>query len=82
MSLKVRPFLVFKGRVEEAMRFYVSLFLGGGITHIVRNGPGGPGSEGSVMQATSTVGGQTVMCIDSFVKHDFIFTPAFSLFVG
>jgi predicted 3-demethylubiquinone-9 3-methyltransferase (glyoxalase superfamily) len=33
------------------------------------------------MKAVFSVGGQTVMCIDSMVKHDFTFTPAFSFFV-
>jgi predicted 3-demethylubiquinone-9 3-methyltransferase (glyoxalase superfamily) len=33
------------------------------------------------MQATFTLAGQTYMCIDSPVKHDFTFTPAMSLFV-
>jgi predicted 3-demethylubiquinone-9 3-methyltransferase (glyoxalase superfamily) len=81
MSLKVRPFLMFEGKAEEAMRFYVSLFPGGEVTDIVRYGPEGPGSEGSVMKATFTIAGQAVMCIDSFVQHNFTFTPAFSLFV-
>src|SRR5262249_38247846 len=48
---------------------------------LVRYGPGQAGAEGSVMKATFSVGGQTVMCIDSPVKHGFTFTPAFSLFV-
>ena len=81
MTLKVRPFLMFEGKAEEAMRFYISLFPGGEITEIVRYGKEGPGAEGSVMKATFTIAGQPVMCIDSFVQHNFTFTPAFSLFV-
>ena len=81
MAKTVRPFLMFEGRAEEAMRFYVSLVPGGEITSIARYGPGQPGPEGSVMVATFTVAGQAVMCSDSFVKHAFTFTPAFSLFV-
>ncbi|MBN1205427.1 MAG: VOC family protein [Myxococcaceae bacterium] len=81
MGAKVRPFLMFEGRAEEAMNFYVSLIPGSEIVDIVRYGPGGPGAEGSVMKAVFSVGGQTVMCIDSAVKHDFTFTPAFSFFV-
>jgi predicted 3-demethylubiquinone-9 3-methyltransferase (glyoxalase superfamily) len=81
MSTKVRPFLMFEGKAEEAMRFYVSLFPGGEVTHISRYGSGGPGPEGSVIVATFTIAGQAVMCSDSFVKHDFTFTPASSLFV-
>ena len=33
------------------------------------------------MTASFSIAGQTVMCIDSPIRHDFTFTPAFSLFV-
>ena len=81
MPQKVRPFLMFEGKAEEAMTFYVSLFPDGKIVDIVRYGPGQAGAEGSVKVASFMVGGQTVMCIDSPAKHAFTFTPAFSLFV-
>lgn len=81
MATTVRPFLMFEGRAEEAMNFYVSLIPGSKITSVARYGPGQPGPEGSVVVATFTVAGQTVMCSDSFVKHGFTFTPATSLFV-
>lgn len=76
----IRPFLMFEGKAEEAMKFYVSLFPGSEIIDIVRYGPGQAGPEGSIMKATFRVGEQTVMCTDSFVKHNFSFTPSFSLF--
>lgn len=72
---------MFQGDAEQAMNFYVSLFPGGRVVDIVRYGPGEPGAEGSVKKASFTIAGQTVMCIDSPVRHDFTFTPAFSLFV-
>ncbi len=81
MPQRVRPFLMFEGKAEEAMTFYVSLFPDGKIVDIVRYGPGLAAAEGSVKLASFTVGGQTVMCIDSPPKHGFTFTPAFSLFV-
>lgn len=81
MSTQVRPFLMFEGKAEEAMRFYVSLLPGSQILDITRYGPGGAGPEGSVMKATFSVAGQTVMCIDSPAKHAFTFTPSFSFFV-
>jgi len=34
------------------------------------------------MYATFRLKGQTVMCIDSTIKHEFTFTPAISLFVA
>jgi predicted 3-demethylubiquinone-9 3-methyltransferase (glyoxalase superfamily) len=81
MATQVRPFLMFEGKAEEAMKFYVSLIPGSEIGDITRYGPGGPGPEGSVMKASFTVAGQTVLCTDSFVKHAFTFTPSFSFFI-
>jgi predicted 3-demethylubiquinone-9 3-methyltransferase (glyoxalase superfamily) len=78
---KIQPFLMFEGKAEEAMNFYVSLFPGARVLGIIRYGPDGPGGEGSVMKASFRIGSQTIMCTDSFVKHNFSFTPAFSLFV-
>jgi predicted 3-demethylubiquinone-9 3-methyltransferase (glyoxalase superfamily) len=78
---KIRPFLMFDGKAGEAMNFYVSLFPDTEVLHVLWYGPNGPGAEGSVMKASFRIGNQTVMCTDSFVKHDFSFTPAFSLFV-
>ena len=81
MAQKIKTFLMFEGRCEQAMNFYVSLFAGAAITGVRRYGSEGPGKEGSVMQATFSLAGQTFMCIDSPVKHEFTFTPAMSLFV-
>lgn len=80
-TTKVHPFLMFEGKAEEAMNFYVSLFPLSAVTGVVRYGPGGAAPEGSIQKATFTVAGQTVLCTDSPVKHAFTFTPAFSFFV-
>jgi predicted 3-demethylubiquinone-9 3-methyltransferase (glyoxalase superfamily) len=77
----VRPFLIFEGRAEEAMNFYVSLFDDAKVVEILRYGPNQPGREGSVRLASFSIGDQTIRCIDSAVSHGFSFTPAFSLFV-
>lgn len=79
--MTVQPFLMFEGKAEQAMKFYVSVVPGTEIREIVRYGAAGPGPEGTVMRATFSVAGQTVMCTDSFVKHGFTFTPASSFFV-
>ena len=81
MSDSVLPFLMFEGRAEEAMRFYVSVFPDGKIIEIARYGKGAPGAEGTISRAKFSVGGQSILCTDSFVKHAFTFTPAISLFV-
>ncbi|MEK4252276.1 VOC family protein [Paenibacillus sp. FSL W7-1287] len=77
----VMPFLMFEGTAEEAMNFYTSVIEDSAITSITRYGPNENGTEGSVMQATFTLKGQSFMCIDSNVKHQFTFTPSFSIFV-
>jgi predicted 3-demethylubiquinone-9 3-methyltransferase (glyoxalase superfamily) len=79
---KVHPFLMFEGKAEKAMSFYVSLFPSSAIADVVRYGSGEAGPEVSIKKATFTVAGQTVLCTDSFVKHAFTFTPAFSFFVS
>lgn len=81
MPATIRPFLMFQGRAEEAMNFYVSLFPGSEIANVVRYGAGEPGAQGAIKMAQFTIGGQTLMCIDSPMKHKFSFTPSFSLFV-
>ncbi|KPL60962.1 VOC family protein [Rossellomorea vietnamensis] len=79
---KVTPFLMFQnGDAEEAMNFYTSLIEDSAITNIVRYGANESGDEGTVMQATFTLKGQEFMCIDSNVKHQFDFTPSFSIFL-
>lgn len=78
---EIRPFLMFEGRAEEALTFYVSLFPDAEVLEMVRYGAGQPGPEGSVLKARFRLAGQEVMCTDSLVKHAFGFTPALSLFV-
>lgn len=79
---KVIPFLMFQdGKAEEAMNYYTSLIEDSQITSIVRYEANQPGDEGTVMKATFTLKGQEFMCIDSNVKHQFSFTPSFSIYV-
>lgn len=78
---KVTTFLMFEGKAEEAMNFYISLFPNSAIQSISRYGAEGPGPQGSVVHATFTLAGQELMAIDSFVKHAFTFTPAISLYI-
>src|SRR6266851_7351104 len=73
---KVRPFLMFEGKAEEAMNFYVSLFSGAKVLDILRYGPNQAGTEGSVMKASFSIGDLTLMCTDSVVEHGFSFTPS------
>jgi predicted 3-demethylubiquinone-9 3-methyltransferase (glyoxalase superfamily) len=77
----VQPFLMFQaGDAEAAMTFYVSLFDGGEITELKRHPPGAP-AEGKLARAVFRIAGQSVMCMDSPIRHAFDFTPSSSLFV-
>ena len=82
MSQQFFTFLMFEGKAEAAMTFYVSLFKDAEIVTIRRYGPGEFGKEGSVLQAHFTLGAQHFMCIDSPMPHAFTFTPATSIFVA
>lgn len=81
MARAITPFLMFEGRAEEAMNFYVSLFAGSKVIRVERYGPGEPGREGSIKRASFRVCGQDLLCIDSPVSHAFTFTPSLSIFV-
>lgn len=79
MASAISTFLMFEGKAEEAMMFYIDLFKGK-LTAIQRYDPGETGTA-SVKVATFTLCGQTFMCSDSAVKHNFTFTPSTSMFV-
>lgn len=79
---KVTPFLMFQGgKAEEAMNYYTSLIEDSKVTSISRYGANEAGDEGTVMHATFSLKGQEFMCIDSNVKHEFSFTPSFSIYL-
>ena len=78
---KITTFLMFDGKAEEAMRFYMSLFKRSEILGITRYGANEDGVEGTVKHATFTLNGQEFMCIDSSAQHGFTFTPSMSLYV-
>ncbi len=72
---KITTFLMFEGKAEEAMNYYMSVFAESKIDNMLHN------PDGTVMHATFILKGQTFMCIDSTIKHAFTFTPSMSLFV-
>lgn len=77
----VRPFLMFQGDAEDAMEFYAEIFSDAEIVELERYRAGEPGTEGKVKRARFAIGDQTLILIDSPVRHEFSFTPSFSLFV-
>ncbi|MBO0821719.1 MAG: VOC family protein [Nocardiopsaceae bacterium] len=81
MAASVTTFLMFEGKAEEAMTFYTSLFSDAEILAIERYGADGPGPEGTVRTARFSLAGRDFMCVDSYVRHDLMFTSAVSLYV-
>jgi predicted 3-demethylubiquinone-9 3-methyltransferase (glyoxalase superfamily) len=82
MTDTVRPFLMFQGgKASAALDFYRSLFPDATIDSIERYGAGEPGPQGTIKLARFSIGGQSVLCHDTFIKHGFDFTPSFSFFV-
>lgn len=78
---KITMFLMFDGKAEEAMNYYVSVFDQAEILGIQRYGADEAGAEGTVLRATFSLYGQVFICLDSSVKHAFTFTPAISLYI-
>ena len=82
MPKQIAPFLMFQGGVaEQAMNLYTSLFDDAQILDVTRYGPEGPGPEGTVVRATFRLAGQEFLASDSFVTHDFTFTPSWSIWI-
>lgn len=79
---KITTLLMFSGKAEEAMNFYVSAFDSSEIISITRYGANETGEEGSVLHAAFSLMGQVFICMDSNVQHKFTFTPSMSLSVS
>jgi predicted 3-demethylubiquinone-9 3-methyltransferase (glyoxalase superfamily) len=49
----ITPFLLFDGKAEEAMNFYVSIFKNSKVGRVTRYGEGAPPPKGTVMSAAA-----------------------------
>ena len=78
---KIKTFLMFGGKAEEAMNYYLSVFDQAEILDINRYEANEADTKGTVSHATFSLYGQVFMCMDSNVKHDFTFTPSTSLYI-
>ncbi|MFA6127879.1 MAG: VOC family protein [Bacteroidales bacterium] len=82
MKKPIAVFLTFQeSNAEQAMNFYVELFPNSKIVEIQRYEKGGPAKEGTIMKASFELNGQPFICSDSYVIHEWTFTPAVSVFV-
>ena len=77
---KIKPFLWFDGKAEEAANFYVSIFKNSKITGMSRYGEEGPGPKGTVMVVTFELDGQQFMALNG--GPHFTFSPAISFLVN
>lgn len=83
---KITPSLLFaagvRGRAEEAIAFYTSVFGRSGLDGILRYGPDEEGSEGTVKHAMFTLHGQKFMALDSAVSQHFTFNEAVTIMIN
>lgn len=82
----ITPSLLFvgkqRGKAEEAVRFYTSVFKDSDIAGILRYTAGEPEPEGTVKHAQFTLNGQVFMAMDSSLEHQFTFNEAISFMVN
>jgi predicted 3-demethylubiquinone-9 3-methyltransferase (glyoxalase superfamily) len=82
MEKQITTFLTFQeNNAEEAMNFYITLFDNSKITELHRHASGGPAKEGTIAVACFELNGKQFICSDSFVKHQWTFSPAISMYV-
>lgn len=82
MEKQITTFLTFQeNNAEQAMDFYIGLFENSRIIDVHLHGKDGPAKEGTIMMATFELNGKQFICSDSYVKHEWTFSPAISLYV-
>lgn len=82
MKQQITTFLTFQdNNAEEAMNFYIELFTNSGVIEVQRHGKDGPGKEGTILKAAFELNGKQYICSDSFIQHQWTFTPAVSNWV-
>jgi predicted 3-demethylubiquinone-9 3-methyltransferase (glyoxalase superfamily) len=77
---KITPFLWFDDNLDEAIKFYMSVFKNSKLLFDVKYGDAGPGPKGTTMTATFELEGQKLMALNGGPM--FKFTEAISLFVS
>ncbi len=80
MTARVATHLMFSGDASAALDLYAATFPRFTIERLERYGPNDPG-EGMIKRADASLGGHSLIVIDSPVRHAFTFTPAVSIFV-
>ena len=82
---KFTPSLMFtgnnKGKAEQAIKFYTSIFDNSSVAGIMRYEPGEPDVTGYIKHAQFKLNGHVFMVMDSSIDHQFNFNEALSLVV-
>jgi len=78
-SIKIKPFLSFDTRAEEAAKFYTSVFPNSEIVQVARRPRGVPGPEGEVMLVAFKLEGQDFLALNG--GPPLPYTEALSLLV-
>ena len=76
---KITPFLMFNGRLEEALNLYTSVFKNSEIIRMTRSNAALQGPEGKVVSAQFRLEGQEFMAFDG--GPAFTFSMGISLYV-
>jgi predicted 3-demethylubiquinone-9 3-methyltransferase (glyoxalase superfamily) len=71
-----------KGKAEEAINYYMSLFRMSSVDQVMHYEPGEPGPEGMVKYASFTINGQKFAAMDSGNDVPYRFTPAISFVIN
>jgi predicted 3-demethylubiquinone-9 3-methyltransferase (glyoxalase superfamily) len=77
---KITTFLMFEGKAQEAIDFYLSLFKRSEVVSITRYDSGE--MSGKIQFGIIKINGIDLIFLDSSINHDFSFTPSMSLFVN
>ncbi len=71
-----------KGKAEEAINYYMSIFRLSSVDMVMHYEPGEPGPEGMVKYAAFTINGQKFVAMDNGNDSPFGFTPAISFVIN
>ena len=77
----ISPCLMFSGKAEQAMRFYVSVFNESAILELIRYGHEEEKDRDKISRGVIRIHNQTILRFDSLVEHNFSFTPSTSLVI-
>ena len=70
-----------ENNAQEAMNFYIDIFENSKIIDVQKHGKDGPAKEGTIFFARFELNGSQFACSDSYIKHEWDFTPGVSNFV-